>query len=167
MKSKLLVSVIALSMLFIVSACEKKTEKAGCTDHKHHSASAHHAKAQTVCPVMGEKINKDLFVDVDGKRIYVCCDGCIAEVKADPAKYIKKIEEAGESVEVISAEKTSLKQQEFCPLMEGRKVKRDLYVDHKGQRIYVCCKGCLNEAQKDPEKVLQKLISQGQTPERI
>ena len=83
MKSKLLVSVIALSMLFIVSACEKKTEKAGCTDHKHHSASAHHAKAQTVCPVMGEKINKELFVDVDGKRIYVCCDGCIAEVKAD------------------------------------------------------------------------------------
>jgi len=41
--------------------------------------------AQTTCPVMkGGKINKKLYVDHNGKRIYVCCKVCINKVKADP-----------------------------------------------------------------------------------
>ncbi|MFZ2657062.1 MAG: hypothetical protein WAX69_19165 [Victivallales bacterium] len=50
------------------------------------------AVAQTECPIMGGKINKSLFVDAQGKRIYVCCGGCIGKVKADPEKYIKELE---------------------------------------------------------------------------
>ncbi len=66
-------------------------------------------KPQTTCPVMGGKINKDLYVDHAGKRIYVCCQGCIAPIKADPDKFIKKLEAEGvtlEKVEVKPAEKT-------------------------------------------------------------
>lgn len=56
-------------------------------------------KPQATCPVMGGDINKDLFVDVQGKRIYVCCPGCLATVKADPAAALKKIAENGETAE--------------------------------------------------------------------
>ncbi|HOX07133.1 MAG TPA: hypothetical protein PK280_12085 [Planctomycetota bacterium] len=52
-------------------------------------------KAQTTCPVMGGKINKAIFADHDGKRVYLCCKGCIAEFAKDPAKYIKKLEDEG------------------------------------------------------------------------
>jgi YHS domain-containing protein len=52
-------------------------------------------KAQTTCPVMGGAVDKNTFVDIDGKRIYVCCGGCIAKVKKDPAKYVKKLEAEG------------------------------------------------------------------------
>ncbi len=52
-------------------------------------------KAQTTCPVMGGKINKAQYADVKGKRIYVCCAGCIAKIKADPDKYIKQLESEG------------------------------------------------------------------------
>jgi hypothetical protein len=52
-------------------------------------------KAQTQCPVMGGKVDKGQFVDVDGKRIYVCCGGCIAKIKKDPAKYVKQLEAEG------------------------------------------------------------------------
>jgi len=52
-------------------------------------------KAQETCPIMGGKIDKDLFVDYNGKRIYVCCEGCIDAVKKDPALYLKKLQEAG------------------------------------------------------------------------
>ena len=55
-------------------------------------------KVQTTCPVMGGKINSKLFVDTDGKRIYVCCPGCVAAIKKDPAKYIKKLEDGGVTV---------------------------------------------------------------------
>jgi len=34
-------------------------------------------------------------VDVNGKRIYTCCPGCIGKIKADPDKYIKKLEAEG------------------------------------------------------------------------
>ena len=52
-------------------------------------------KAQTECPIMGNKINKSLFVDDQGKRVYVCCGMCIGKVKADPEKYIKELEAKG------------------------------------------------------------------------
>ena len=57
-------------------------------------------KAQTNCPVMkNNKINKSLYVDAEGKRIYVCCGACIAKVKADPKKYIKELEAQGIKLE--------------------------------------------------------------------
>lgn len=52
-------------------------------------------KAQTLCPVMKGPIDKTQFVDYDGKRIYVCCGGCLAKIKKDPAKYVKQLEAEG------------------------------------------------------------------------
>jgi YHS domain-containing protein len=52
-------------------------------------------QTQTTCPVMGGKINKAQYADVKGKRIYVCCPGCIGKIKADPDKYIKQMEAEG------------------------------------------------------------------------
>ena len=59
------------------------------------SSYAEESKAQTVCPVMKGAINKSLYVDDDGKRIYVCCGACISEVKQNPEKYIKQLEAEG------------------------------------------------------------------------
>ena len=59
---------------------------------------SHDAKAvvaQTKCPVQGGDINKSLYADVDGKRIYVCCPGCIDTIKKNPQKYIKDLEAQG------------------------------------------------------------------------
>ncbi|MDD5326810.1 MAG: YHS domain-containing protein [Phycisphaerae bacterium] len=43
---------------------------------------------QTTCPVMdGNKINKDVFVEYKGVKVYFCCDGCKAKFEADPEKY--------------------------------------------------------------------------------
>ena len=62
-------------------------------------------KKQTTCPVMGGKINKAQYADVNGKRIYVCCAGCIAKIKAAPDKYIKQMEAEG-----ITMDKTPKKE---------------------------------------------------------
>jgi len=50
---------------------------------------------QQFCPVMGGKINKDLYADHEGKRVYFCCPGCREQFLKDPAKYIKKLQEQG------------------------------------------------------------------------
>jgi YHS domain-containing protein len=58
-------------------------------------ATAQAVKKQTVCPIMGGKINTKVFADYDGKRVYFCCGGCPAKFKEDPAKYIAQMEADG------------------------------------------------------------------------
>lgn len=120
------------------------------------SAKAGKTVEQTVCPVMGGKINKALYVDANGKRIYVCCKGCIDKVKAEPSKYIKKLEAQGITVARTPVEQT------LCPVMGG-KINKALYVDSGGKRIYMCCEGCIDKLKADPAKYIKKLESQGIT----
>ncbi len=69
------------------------------------AAHAADLKPQSTCPVLGSPIDKNLYVDYQGKRIYVCCAGCIDQVKKDPAKYIEKLRKSGQSVEIIDSSK--------------------------------------------------------------
>ena len=56
-------------------------------------------KPQTLCPVLGGNVNKQVYADYNGKRIYFCCSGCDAEFKKDPEKYLKKLEAEGITLE--------------------------------------------------------------------
>lgn len=64
-------------------------------------AAAAAVQAQTNCPIMGGAINKKLFVEQDGVRIYVCCGGCIAPVKKDFAAIRAKLEKQGVTLETV------------------------------------------------------------------
>ena len=92
--------VIALMAVGTVSAKDATAEA---------PATAQTVKKQTNCPVMGGEVNKSLFVDAQGKRIYVCCKGCIAAVKKDPAKYIAQLEKEGITLDKTPAADTTKK----------------------------------------------------------
>jgi YHS domain-containing protein len=64
-----------------------------------------YAEEQTKCPVMGYTINKKIYADYQGKRVYFCCGSCISEFKKDPEKYIKKLEDQGVELEQVPADK--------------------------------------------------------------
>ena len=110
-------------------------------------------KPQTTCPVMGGKINKDIHVDYQGQRVYLCCEGCKETFKKDPEKYLKKLADSNVLLESV---------QTTCPVMGG-KINKELYVDHEGRRVYFCCKGCAAVFEKDPEKYLKKMEEQTQS----
>ena len=40
-------------------------------------------KANTTCPVSGEAVSKDKFVEYEGRKVYFCCDGCKEKYKKD------------------------------------------------------------------------------------
>ena len=63
------------------------------------AVAADQPKTQTVCPVLGGNVDKKVYVDYQGKRIYFCCQGCDAEFKKNPEKYMKKIQEQGITLE--------------------------------------------------------------------
>ena len=46
---------------------------------------------QIVCPVMGGKINKDIFVEYEGEKVYFCCPGCEETFLKDTEKYLPKL----------------------------------------------------------------------------
>jgi YHS domain-containing protein len=125
---------------------------------------------QTTCPVTGDPINKKLYVDYKGKRIYVCCESCIGRVKKNPEKYIKKLEAMGQSVETIPGSKTAhakaLVPQKTCPVM-GNPIDRSIFVDYKGKRVYFCCSMCPETFRQDPEKYLKVLADRGEAVEEI
>lgn len=46
---------------------------------------------QTHCPVMGGPINREVFIEYKGKKVYFCCGGCDDVFLKDPEKYISKL----------------------------------------------------------------------------
>lgn len=88
-------------------ACCAATNQTCCTAAAGKAAVVA-GQTQTTCPVMpGNSINKKLFVDAEGKRIYVCCKGCIPEVQKDPKKYIQQLEAAGVTLEAAPVVKAA------------------------------------------------------------
>ncbi len=86
----LLAGSLALA-LFVVAGCKEK-EHAGHSGHKM-------SNAQTTYPVMGDKIDKSLYADHMGKRVYFCCDMCPPKFNKDPMKSINKLKAAGVEIE--------------------------------------------------------------------
>ena len=99
MKTTLMASA-GLVLAVLVGGCGKKAGPAkdvgGTRSPEATTVAAKPAAGtQTKCPIMGGAIDKDIYADHAGKRVYFCCPMCIGKFKADPAKHIKRLEKAG------------------------------------------------------------------------
>jgi YHS domain-containing protein len=102
--STIILSTIAVALAFGFSGCKKKEQTAAPA--KEMSMEGMHMQAadanktaaetaapgeQTLCPVTGDKIDKNIFVEYKGKKVYFCCKMCVAPFNKDPEKYISKL----------------------------------------------------------------------------
>jgi YHS domain-containing protein/predicted small lipoprotein YifL len=87
----LLTAVVVIG--FSLTACKKKGQLASPSPVKPKAAtSAVAVIEQTKCPVMdGNPIDKNVFVEYKGKKVYFCCEKCKAAFEKDPEKYIAKL----------------------------------------------------------------------------
>jgi len=102
MKKRAIIGIILSGMLTSsVTVIALGCGVCGCsaTPRKTAATAKKALKAQTACPVMGGKINKNIYADVKGLRIYACCAGCVPKIKANPDKHIEKIKANGETPE--------------------------------------------------------------------
>lgn len=81
-------TLVLMSLFLVLSGCEKKS--AG-TDEKSQNTVAVSAIEQTTCPVMGGAINKQLYTEYQGKKVYFCCAGCKEKFEKEPEKYLDKL----------------------------------------------------------------------------
>jgi len=90
---KMFLSTIALfvSLLLVAlivngcNSCGKKSEK-GMTHEK-----ASMEMEQTVCPISGMPVNKDISTTYKGKTVYFCSPACKTEFEKNPEKYTGKL----------------------------------------------------------------------------
>jgi YHS domain-containing protein len=103
-------------------------------------------KAEPRCPVSGEKIDKEVHIDADAGRVYFCCGHCIADYKADPAKYAPAVH----AQQMLMGPPVI---QVACPV-SGRTPDKAVSLDHYGQTIYFCCNRCPAKFKENPGEYL-------------
>jgi len=66
-----------------------KTEGAAAVTKAKEAAVA--AIEQTTCPVLPAPIDKNVFTEYKGKKVYFCCADCKKIFEMDPEKYVSKL----------------------------------------------------------------------------
>lgn len=128
---------------------------------------------QTMCPVMGNPVNKDVYVDYKGHRVYFCCAGCDGTFLDDPDKFIKEMQDKGIVLDKTPSEGAAPEKdadeeivrvvpgpQTKCPMM-GTPIDKDSFLDHGGYRIYFCCMGCAKAFAIKADELTDKLLKDG------
>lgn len=91
----ILMLVVLLSTVTIwLAGCKRKTQPATQTKETQPAekiSKVSEAVEQTICPVMGNPINKDIYTEYKGKKVYFCCPECKEKFEQDPEKYISKL----------------------------------------------------------------------------
>lgn len=156
MKSKLTIVLLAalIATVFAVlpaaaqegaacAGCQAKTEEAcsGCGENG--DGQDVMEPNQGKCPVMGGKINKEVYTDYNGKRIYFCCAGCDETFQKDPEKYMEKMKKEGVVLETTP-----------CPV-SGKPADTEIFTEYEGKKVYFCCEGCKTKFEESPDKYLK------------
>ncbi|MCS7181924.1 MAG: YHS domain-containing protein [Thermoanaerobaculum sp.] len=119
-------------------------------------------KAQTACPVSGKAINKKVFVDFQGQRVYFCCPRCPDAFRQDPERYFAQFDREGIVLENI---------QSHCPV-SGEQLGEHgepAVIRFKGRTVKFCCPACEKPFRAEPEKYLNAMPgeqSKGETKGR-
>ena len=65
----------------------------GCGEEKVTPASpAGTVITQKTCPVLGNPVDKTVFTEYKGKKVYLCCASCVGKFEKEPEKYLPKLE---------------------------------------------------------------------------
>ena len=109
-----------------------------------------------LCPVTGKATKPSLSVKVGDERVYVCCKGCLAKVKAHPKAFYAKAYPKGKEIDLKNPK---------CPIMGG-KAKASVTTTFQGHLIHFCCPGCDKSFRKEPRKHLARLTHKGKLTDR-
>ena len=104
------------------------------------------------CPVMGESINLAVAVETAHGPVYFCCQDCVSKYEGKPAKYAA----------MVNDQRTALADlpriQVLCPVSRDP-VDQEVFVESTGEKVYFCCKGCINKYQANPAKYASALAN--------
>ncbi len=126
------------------------------------------AEKQRYCPMMDStrlgSMGAPVKLMLDGRPVFVCCNECADEAKDDPKKVVAKAEKltkaAASLAKLKPADLALAESQLFCPINEGSRLGSmgvPVKVELAGKPVFLCCKGCEEEALANPKETLAKV----------
>lgn len=112
------------------------------------ASGAKELQPQSTCPITGKPVDKNLYADYEGHRIYFSAKDCAATFAEFPDRWLYEMYAKGQRPENI---------QTTCPVSGEALENHDTYVDVLNRRIYTCCAKCIEKVKADPAAYLDKL----------
>ncbi len=124
-------------------------------------------------------------VEVEGRDVFICCEGCRERLVAAPEKYFAVLD--AKDSDLLSAEERQAieealatlsekdrelaRRQLYCPVAEFRlgSMGTPIKVDVNGQRIFICCEGCRKQLAAEPKKytaIAQRYLDKTGLPQK-
>ena len=131
---KLILAVIAFTFIFVLNSNSKSEQ----SEKSLVIQSTDSAITLAICPVSKEEFaqGKGKKISYLGKDYELCCDGCVAEFKAESIGYT-----GGKAI---------------CPICNDDDGSAEITMVHDGIKYYFCNENCKTKFSKNPEKVLEE-----------
>lgn len=113
--------------------------------HQHHGNASSNPADLPSCPLMGNPVNFGVKTNTTDGPVFFCCKACIKKYENDPDKYAPKVDEQRR----ILAKRSKV--QVTCPV-SSEVVDRSVSLQHAGQKVFFCCRGCVNKFKNNPDK---------------
>jgi Cu(I)/Ag(I) efflux system membrane fusion protein len=115
------------------------------------------AAEQRVCPVTDAVLGSmgdPIAVEVKGQTVWTCCDICPPKLKAEPDKYLAKLEPPEAPEGPATAEN-----QKVCPVTGAKlgSMGDPVAVAVQGRTVWTCCDACTPKLKAWPAKYLARL----------
>lgn len=85
--------------LMIISCAQEEKSPQKVEEVATEDAGSQAPKPQTTDAFSGNPINRNIYADYQGKRIYFCCANSKKQFESDPERYIAKFRELGVTLE--------------------------------------------------------------------
>jgi len=93
------VGLLALGLILVAGCGREEASTAGGAAFPVTGQAARQAAAtgesqiaQRLCPVMGGQIDRKIYLDYSGRRVYFCCQMCVQTFNREPQKYLEKLD---------------------------------------------------------------------------
>jgi hypothetical protein len=103
-------------------------------------------------------------LEVGGKTVFLCCAGCTDGALADPKATLAEVEKLKKVTAALAKlkekDRVLAEQQRLCPVMEDSRLGSmgtPVLIEIKGKPVFLCCKGCKDDALADPDATLKKV----------
>ena len=91
------------------------------------------------CPVSGGGVVEKYRAEYKGQWVYLCCQGCVDEFKANAESFVAKMSKE---------EQDLIKINDTCPVTKEA-VSKTLFLEDDGRKVYFCCESCTAQYKKD------------------
>ncbi len=117
------------------------------------------AHEQKLCPVTSAELGTmgpPVSMEIEGRKILLCCDACPPKVKANPAKYLAKLPKA---TRAVTPKTVNAADQKICPVTSLKlgSMGDPIAVDVEGRKVWTCCAACPPKLKATPARYLARL----------